>query len=71
MIFGNGGISSSIQVELSPKKSLFTGINHSFVVKRALLYFWEFEIASKTDSNTKCQILKHAVFTSIVSYTET
>ena len=25
--------------------------NHSFVVKRALLYLWEFKIASKTKSN--------------------
>ena len=27
--------------------------NHSFAVKRALLYLWEFKIASKLNSNTK------------------
>jgi hypothetical protein len=34
-----------------PKKSIYG--NHSFVVKRGLFYFWEFKIASKTNSNTK------------------
>ena len=35
------------------KKSPPPHRNHSFVVKRALLYLWEFKIASKTNSNTK------------------
>jgi hypothetical protein len=27
--------------------------NHSFAVKRALIYLWEFKIASKMNGNTK------------------
>ena len=28
--------------------------NHSIVVKRTLLWFWEFKLASKTHNNTMC-----------------